>query len=236
MTFHIRGTLEDVKFRLARAGAQDIESLQDDPDILLVWRQIRGEVAYTLREGGKSIMKIGNTFPTFRVDMWTDFPWAFDTERNSLVLRFWSLLFSSAFELSAGLVHEANHYRYLKKRGMLGKPESIQEEFAKQHRRRMEILAYEEQLTFLKRTANLFPDEIGVPLPKGYLTLSKEEIIQECRHNLMAWNQKTDYSVDYKKAVLATGKTNYDRIAEIFGIDLTAIKVKRGSIEIRFWQ
>lgn len=229
-------TLEDVKFRLARAGAQDIERLQDDPDTLLVWRQIRSEVAATLREGGKSILKIGNTFPTFGVDMWTDFPWAFDTERNSLVLRFWSLLFSSIFELSADLVHEANHYRYLKKRGMLGKPESIQEEFAKQHRRRMEILAHEEALMFLKRTANLFPDEIGVAMPKGYLTFSKNEIIQECRHNLIAWSQNTDYSVDYKKGMLAISKTNYVKIAEVLGIDLTAITDKRGSIKVRFSQ
>jgi hypothetical protein len=221
-------TFEDVKFRLARVGAQDIEPLQDDPD--------RSEAASTLREGGKSVVKIGNTFPTFRVDMWTDFPWAFDTERNSLVLRFWSLLFSSTFELSAGLVHEANHYRYLKKRGMLGKPESIQEEFAKQHKRRMEILAHEEELMFLKRTANLFPDEIGVPMPKGYLTFSKNEVIQKCRHNLMAWSQNADYSVDYKKGILATSKTNYGRIAEVLGIDLTGIKDKRGSIKLRFWQ
>lgn len=225
-------TFEDVKFRVARLGALNIESLQDDPDTLLIWRQIRSETASTLREGGKSIMKIGDAFPTIHVDMWTDFPWAFVTDRNSLVLRFWSLLFSSTFELSAGLVHEANHYRYLKKRAMLGKPEPIQADFAKQHMRRMEILAHEEELMFLKRTADFFPEEIGVLMPKGYLSFSKNEIIQRCRYNLMAWRQNVDYSVDYQKGVLATSKTNYDRIAEALGIDLTLIKDKRGSIKL----
>lgn len=48
-------------------------------------------------------------------------------------------------------MHEANHHRYLERRGMLGKPEPAQIEFEKKHRCRMEILAHEEEIRFLQR-------------------------------------------------------------------------------------
>ena len=104
-------TIQETRFSLARMGAEDINKLEGNPDLLSVWRLIRGEAIFVLRNGGKSVIQMGNFFPTFQVDMWTDFPWAFVTERNSLVVRLWSLLFSSTFQLCGGLVHEASHYR-----------------------------------------------------------------------------------------------------------------------------
>ena len=228
-------SFEDSKFRLARIGALDISQLQNDPEVRVVWQQIRTEVAFTLRKAGESIAALGHAFPTFQVDMWTDFPWAFVTERKSLVVRLWSLLFASTFKLCGGLVHEANHFRYLKKRGMLGKPDRIQEQFAKKHMRRMEILAHEEELRFLRRAAPLFPDQIGVLMPKGYLTYSKIEIIEKCRRSLSAWTQAADYSREYERKALATGETNYERVAEALGIELPQIRDNR-SITVRFWQ
>lgn len=227
-------SLGEVKVRLAKIGIENISKLQDDPELLHVWREIRTDVAAILKKGDKDIVAIGDFFPTFQLDMWTDSPWLFDTERDSLVVRLWSFLFSSTFQLSAGLVHEANHYRYLKTRTMLGKPESVQEEFAKKHRRRMEILALDEELRFLERTASRFPDQIEIPLTNGHLIYRKNEIIEKCRRNSLAWRQSKDYSEDYKKNGRATSETNYRVIAQALGISLPATKNTQ-TIRLRFW-
>jgi hypothetical protein len=67
-------TSEEMRFRVARVGAEDIDQLSEDPDLRSVWRQIRHEASSILRDGGKSIILVGKIFPAFQVDMWTDFP------------------------------------------------------------------------------------------------------------------------------------------------------------------
>ena len=166
--------------------------------------------------------------------MWTDSPWCFDTERNSLAVRFWSLLFCPSFQLAGGLVHEANHYRYLECNGMLGKPESVQEEFEKSHRREMEILAREEELEFLERAAPYFPYETTIPMPKHNLVYRRNDIIEKCSASLLAWNEHEDYSEDSDKSNAIIGETNYRVIAQALGVDLPPNRGKGASVRLRF--
>lgn len=227
-------TFAEMKFKLARVGASDITKLHDDLNLLSVWGQIKREVAFTLDKGRKSIIAIGEAFSTFQVDMWSKEPWSFDTERNSMIIRLWSLLFSPTLQLCGGLLHETNHYSYLKINNMLGKPEPEQEEFSKKNKRIMETLAHEEPLEFLQRAEIHFPEIIRVPMPKGDLIYHKSEIIEKCRRNLLLWKETEDYSEDYEEDVAATGEKNYQTIAQALGMNLDMISRRRGGVEIRF--
>lgn len=215
----------DIRKRIAIDGAKNIHSLQNDPDLPLVWRQIRnqvGEILEVADEDFPSIKKMGEYFPIFYIDMWTEQPWGFNPVRNSgsLVVCLWSLLFHSIFLLSGGLVHEANHYRYLKCHDMLGRPEPEQTRFKKHHETQMEIDANTEQLGFFENVKKYFPEIVG---PRGVsedhilMRLSKSKIIEAASNVLERW-KSGNYQDEYWVELSNTRKRFYSEGANFLGI------------------
>ncbi|MFC1507193.1 hypothetical protein ACFLQ6_09020 [Thermoproteota archaeon] len=212
----------EIRKQLAKIGAKEINDLQNDQDLISVWRQNRNLIDELFIKAGRSISDIGDAFPEFYLDMWTEESWSFNSSRNSgsLVMCLWSLLFYSTFELSGALVHEANHYRYLKCNGMLGKPEPEQEEFYRTHCPQMEIEANEEQIEFLEKIEICFDESIGFKNQKGEQLLceKKSEIFKKARLVLEKW-RSGNYDAEYRKDLSEVREGFYKRGAEFLGIE-----------------
>lgn len=223
--------IETWKF-IAILGAEDIYKLKNDQNFLSIWRYIRSQISEMLKLSDKSVDDIAAIFPHFYMDMWTDCPWAFNTERNggSLEIRLWALLFPPLpFQLCGGLIHEAHHYEYLRDNDLIGQPNSEQEK----HRREMEILAYDKQLRFYKTVEHLIPEEISF-IPETNLICNKSEIIEECAVTLQNWKKVPDYASKYEDEIKSIGHGNYQLISEALQIDLNSMERKKGGFQIEF--
>ena len=231
----------ETRKRLAVIGAEEILSLQCNPDLVLVWGQIRNQIDRIFQKAGKSIRDIGDVFPRFYIDMWTEEAWAFDPIRDSgsLVICLWSLLFHSTFLLSSALVHEACHYGYLNRYNILGKPEPVQEEFGRKHRRQMEIEANRQQIEFLENVEEYFDEIVGYSNPQGERLLPerKREIIGEGRRVLEQW-ESGDFEKEYRKGLADTRKEFYMNGSQFLGMEHLidkGIPRHRKGFKFQFW-
>jgi len=222
--------------RLAAIGAENIEKLQSDPDFLKVWRHIRNQASDIFRVGGKQkqIDDIGELFSTFYVKMWTQNSWVLKVEGGcaSLVIRLWALLFPPLpLPLCGGLVHEANHFRYLREKDLLNKSRAVLE----RHRSIMEVQALEEELVFLEKVSEYAPREISL-VPNTNLILIRDSLIDVCRTHWNNFRKQGDgYSKRYNKNTARTVTENQERITKAMKMDMGKMSRNRKIMKVQFW-
>jgi hypothetical protein len=220
--------------RLAVIGAENIEKLQSDPDFVKVWKHIRNQASDIFRLGGKQIDDIGELFSTFYVKMWTQDPWVLKVEKGcaSLVIRLWALLFPPLpLPLCGGLVHEANHFKYLREKDLLNKSRAVLE----RHRSIMEVRALVEELDFLEKVSEYAPSEIAV-VPDTNLILIRDSLPDGCRMHLNNFRkQGHGYSTRYHKITARVVSENQERIAKALKIDMEKMSRDRKILKVQFW-
>ena len=171
--------LERKKFDLARIGFYDIYKLENDSNLKEVWEDIRSKVAKLLEKGGLNISSFAKIFPSFEISVDVDYTWGFDPDRNSLVFHLWSLLFSTDFEIAGALIHEGDHYEFLKNHDMLGKLPQEHEEFRKEHEKSMEIRANKKQKEFLSKVRFCINARTRIKLPCREIYIEIDKYIKQ---------------------------------------------------------
>ena len=165
--------VESAKLRLARASWEDTGQLEQEPCSSLlnfVWKAIKKDVGYVFSKIGQNFQVIKSAFRVFELTMDPRITKEFDPTRNMLTINVWSLLFcvlstddiyevgfSPNFEVGRTLIHEFEHYRFLKSKNMLGASEDQLNQFDAKYRSKAEEKAIKAEINYLKKCKKKLP-------------------------------------------------------------------------------
>ena len=117
---------------------------------------------------GEDFSSVCRDFRKFNITIEPETSWSYDETIDSLIFNAWSLLFgpiqfnnndrwlhpSFSIEIASALIHEYQHFIFLKERGMLKAAEEESKIFALENTKQMETLAYEKEIGFLSKALN----------------------------------------------------------------------------------
>jgi hypothetical protein len=159
--------LQKAKIRLAYCARKDIDQLNRKPYsryLKYVCDSTCEEMRSFFDQVGENLQEILEAFRTWEFTLYPEISIGFDSHREVLIINPWSWMFSVLsnadrsdvgfapfFLKAAELVHEFQHYDYLKKNKMLGVSEAESDLFAKEHGSEMEKMAFRRQIAVLQR-------------------------------------------------------------------------------------
>jgi hypothetical protein len=105
--------------------------------------------------------------------------WQFEDTSDSLIFNAWALLFTTtgdnhwlvpqlSIHIASGLIHEYQHFAFLKEHNMLKRSEEESETFKKEYEKQMETLSSQKEIDFLRKSLNIDFDIKHIPLFRVY--------------------------------------------------------------------
>jgi len=197
--------IEKTKLYLVWLSCKDFESLKDDRNRKLleqVWKKIKNDMQFYFKGYSVSLQSIIAKFQIIKLTLDPRVPFGYDPQTHSLIYNLWKLFFTlpadesfcipkPAWQMAGGLIHEHDHYTFLKEHEMIGKPEEAQKEFVKKFVFETEKRAFSSELGFYESCRSIMPSyqtyavtvkkwtKEGRPIQKDIkpISLSKEDAL-----------------------------------------------------------
>lgn len=156
--------IERNKLFLVWLSCKDFNSLKrgKNQDIITsVWKHTKKEIEDSMNSYTTSMRSIAEQFGKIRLTVDPRKSCSYDPQEEGLTFNLWKLFFAvtsdekfcsptPAWQTGGILVHEFDHYNYLKESGMSTKAEKEQEEFKKEYSSEIERRAFLKQKAFFE--------------------------------------------------------------------------------------
>lgn len=161
--------IEKTKLYLVWLSCKNFESLKSIENRKLlkqVWRNIKSNMQFYFRGYSLSLQSIMDKFQIIKLTLDPKVPFGYDPQTDSLIYNLWKLFFTlstddsfcipkPAWQMAGGLIHEHDHYTFLKEHEMIGKPEEAQKEFVKRFVFEAEKRAFSSELGFYQNCRSI---------------------------------------------------------------------------------
>ena len=239
------------RLRIAWLAWKDINLLRRSPFsnlFIKIWINIKNSVAKCFETVNEDFAAICTDFKTFDLTMMQDFPWGYESTSASIVLSVWPLLFaplrfkgknwlhpSLSINLPSAILHEHEHFKYLRQHGMIKSTPTQTQSFAQTHRQQMEFLACDREVDFLTRALDVSFNIQSIPLFQVQTWTGFGQVVKiakkRCRFTQTGFHkiiesfieQKTEYKksfLNHKSPSVNSERTKCELTAQLLSLPL----------------
>lgn len=159
--FHL-DHVEKAKLDLVWLSCKNFEALSETANQVLldsVWEHIKIQIGPYLQDYSISLDSIAVDFKKMSLTIDPKQPFGYEPVENVLIVNLWALFFSLTpdgfatptppWQTAGNLIHEHDHYVFVRDSGMIGRTKDEIKEFNEKHRKELEKRAYSIELSFL---------------------------------------------------------------------------------------